>query len=150
MYRYGTSMVAMNRSLLWGGMLSLTAAFLHIAIIIGGPAWYRFFGAGERLTRLAEEGSAIAGTITALVALLLLSWSLYAFAGAGLVRRLPLLKAALVLITAIYLLRGIALLPVALFMPQAVDTMLIISSLISLAIGLLHLSGTRQMIWELT
>jgi hypothetical protein len=140
----------MNRSLLWGGMLSLTAAFLHIAIIIGGPAWYRFFGAGERLTRLAEEGSAIAGTITALVALLLLSWSLYAFAGAGLVRRLPLLKAALVLITAIYLLRGIALLPVALFMPQAVDTMLIISSLISLAIGLLHLSGTRQMIWELT
>lgn len=143
-------MVAMNRSLLWGGMLSLTAAFLHIAIIIGGPAWYRFFGAGERLTRLAEEGSAIAGTITALVALLLLSWSLYAFAGAGLVRRLPLLKAALVLITAIYLLRGIALLPVALFMPQAVDTMLIISSLISLAIGLLHLSGTRQMIWELT
>jgi hypothetical protein len=41
-------------------------------------------------------------------------------------------------------------LPTALFMPQAVDSFLIVSSLICLAIGLLHLSGTRQLIWELS
>ena len=150
MYRYGTSMVAMNRPLFWGGMMSLIAAFLHIAIIIGGPVWYRFFGAGERFARLAEEGSAIPGTITALIALVLLLWSLYAFAGAGLVRRPPWLKAILTLITTAYLLRGMALLPLALFQPHAVDSFLIASSLICLLIGLLHFSGTRQMIWELT
>jgi hypothetical protein len=131
--------------MVWGGTMSLVAALLHMAIIIGGPAWYRFFGAGEELARLAEEGSAIPGTITAFIALILLLWSLYAFSGAGLVRRLPWLKPALMLITAVYLLRGIALVPLALFSPHDVDSFLIISSLISLAIGLLHLSGIRHL-----
>ncbi|MEW8395995.1 MAG: hypothetical protein AB2707_07520, partial [Candidatus Thiodiazotropha sp.] len=138
----------MNRPLMWGGLLSLTAALLHIAIIVGGPAWYRLFGAGEALALLAEEGSAIPGAITALIALILLTWSLYAFAGTGLIRPLPWLKGVLMLITAIYLLRGMALLPAALFMPQTVDGFLVTSSLICLAIGLPHFSGTRQFMWE--
>ena len=29
----------------------LIAALLHVACIVGGPAWYRFFGAGERMAR---------------------------------------------------------------------------------------------------
>jgi hypothetical protein len=49
MHRYATRLVGLNRPLLWGGALSLVAALLHIAIIVGGPAWYRFFGAGEAL-----------------------------------------------------------------------------------------------------
>ncbi|MEW8690778.1 MAG: hypothetical protein AB2535_06800 [Candidatus Thiodiazotropha endolucinida] len=150
MHRYGASMVGLNRPLLWGGTLSLLAAFLHIAIIIGGPAWYRFFGAGERFARLAERGSPLPDIITAIIALILLLWSLYAFAGAGLVRRLPWLRSILMLITAVYLIRGMALLPLALIMPQAVDSFLILSSLVCITIGILHFSGTRQMIWELS
>ncbi|MEW7995161.1 MAG: hypothetical protein G8D81_00255 [gamma proteobacterium symbiont of Clathrolucina costata] len=143
-------MAGLNRPLLWGGTLSLLAAFLHIAIIIGGPAWYRLFGAGEQFARLAEQGSPLPDTMTAVIALILLLWSLYAFAGAGLVHRLPWLRSILMLITAVYLIRGMALLPLALFMPQAVDIFLILSSLICMVIGMLHFSGTRQMIWELS
>ena len=33
------------------------AALLHLACIIGGPAWYRFLGAGERMARLGATGS---------------------------------------------------------------------------------------------
>ena len=143
-------MAGLNRPLIWGGTLSLLAALLHVAIIIGGPAWYRFFGAGDRLVHLAEQGSPMPGAITALIALVLMLWSLYAFAGAGLVRHPPWIRAILVLITAIYLARGMALLPLALFMPHVVDTFLILSSLICIAIGILHFSGTRQMIWELS
>ncbi|MEW8050869.1 MAG: hypothetical protein AB2792_10110 [Candidatus Thiodiazotropha sp.] len=143
-------MAGLNRTLLWGGALSLLAAFLHIAIIVGGPAWYRFFGAGERFARLAELGSPLPDTVTAVIALILLFWSLYAFAGAGLVRRLPRLRSILRIITAIYLIRGMALLPLALFMPQVVDIFLALSSLTCIAIGMLHFSGTRQMIWELS
>lgn len=139
-------MVGLNRPLVWGGTMSLLAAFLHIAVIIGGPDWYRFFGAGDELARLAEEGSAIPGTITAFIALTLLLWSLYAFAGADLVRRLPWLKTVLMLITAIYLARGIALVPLALFAPPCSRYFLIISSLICLGIGLLHLTGIRHML----
>jgi hypothetical protein len=150
MYRYGTSMADLNRPLLWGGSLSLLAAFLHIAIIVGGPPWYRFFGAGEDLARLAEQGSPLPDVITALIALVLMLWSLYAFAGAGLVRRPPWLRSILVMITTVYLLRGAAVLPLALFMPHTVDSFLILSSLICLAIGIIHYNGTRQMIWELS
>ncbi len=141
-------MAALNKPLIWGGSMSLLAAFLHIAIIVGGPSWYRFFGAGERFAQLAEQGSPIAGSITALIALVLMLWSLYAFAGAGLVRRPPWLRSVLVIITAIYLVRGMMLLPLALFMPQVVDIFLILSSLICIVVGILHFSGTRQMIWE--
>ena len=143
-------MADLNRPLVWGGCMSLLAALLHIAIIIGGPPWYRFFGAGERLAQLAEQGSALPDTITALIALVLMLWSLYAFAGAGLVRRPPWLKSILIMITAIYVLRGMALLPLALFMPHAVDPFIVLSSLICLMIGIIHLNGTRQMIWELS
>jgi hypothetical protein len=141
---------SLNRPLLWGGILSLLAAFLHIAIIIGGPPWYRFFGAGEKLAQLAEQGSSLPGAITTLIAIVLMLWSLYAFAGAGLVRHPPWLKPILILITGIYLVRGMALLPLALFMPHDVDTFIILSSLICTSIGLLHFSGTRQLIWELS
>lgn len=143
-------MVAMNKPLIWGGSLSLLASILHIAIIVGGPAWYRFFGAGEELAQLAEQGSALPGTVTAIIALILMLWSVYAFAGAGLVRHPPWLKSVLIVVTAIYLLRGLSLFPLAIFVPQTVDGFLIVSSMISLSIGMLHYRGTRQMIWELS
>jgi hypothetical protein len=37
-------------------VLSAAAALLHIAVIVGGAEWYRFFGAGEGMARLAERG----------------------------------------------------------------------------------------------
>ena len=49
----------MNKPLIFGGVGSMLAASLHIAIIIGGPEWYRFFGAGERMATLAGQGSLI-------------------------------------------------------------------------------------------
>ncbi|MCM8856215.1 MAG: hypothetical protein LC541_12000 [Candidatus Thiodiazotropha sp.] len=141
-------MAGLNKPLVWAGSLSLLAGFLHIVIIIGGPDWYRFFGAGEQLAHLAEQGSLIPGTLTAVIALILILWSLYAYAGAGLVRHPPWIKPVLIVITGIYLLRGLALLPLLVLAPQTIDTFLLLSSVISLSIGMLFFSGTRQMIWE--
>jgi hypothetical protein len=45
-----------NPWLVTGGVLSAAAALLHVAIIAGGPDWYRFFGAGERMAHMAELG----------------------------------------------------------------------------------------------
>ena len=48
----------MERSwLIAAGVLNAGAALLHLACIIGGPAWYRFLGAGERMARLGATGS---------------------------------------------------------------------------------------------
>ena len=35
--------------LIAGAVLSGIAGLLHLAIILGGAPWYRFFGAGERM-----------------------------------------------------------------------------------------------------
>lgn len=101
-----------NPWLVAGGLLSAAAALLHLAVIAGGPDWYRFFGAGEEMARMAERGSPRPVLITLAIAAILGLWSAYAFAGAGLLRRLPLMRTALIVITAIYLLRGLVLVPV--------------------------------------
>ncbi|WP_338847187.1 hypothetical protein V8J88_00535 [Massilia sp. W12] len=135
-----------NSALLCGAALSAFAAFLHLCIIVGGGPWYRFFGAGEGMAAAAEAGSLYPALITAGIACVLAGWAAYALSGAGLIRRLPWCKAALCLITAIYLLRGLALFPAWLFVPQQVGSFEIWSSLICLAYGLTHALGLWQ-VW---
>lgn len=130
-----------NPWLIVGGVLSLLAAALHVAIIYKGPAWYRLFGAGERMATLAEQGKLEPALITASIALVLLLWALYAFSGAGLLPPFPLLDWALAGITLIYLLRGVLPMLAAVFMPQLRTPFIWWSSLICTVYGLCHAVG---------
>lgn len=131
-----------NSWLVAAGLLSAAASLLHFATIVGGPDWYRFFGAGEEMAQAAEHGSVMPGLVTAAIATILAVWALYAFSAAGLVRRLPLMRTALVLITGVYMLRALALVPLLAFKPQLVDTFAIVSSLIVLCYGVAYAVGT--------
>lgn len=131
-----------NPLLIAGGTLSALAALLHLAIIVGGPDWYRFFGAGEGMARAAERGMARPALLTVGIAAILGIWSLYAFSGARLIRRLPLLRTSLVAISAVYLLRALAPLPIALLAPGQLTAFLLWSSLIVLVYGLAYGLGT--------
>lgn len=122
--------------------LSAAAALLHLAVIAGGPDWYRFFGAGEAMARMAERGSPRPALITLAIAALLATWSAYALSGAGRIRPLPLLRTGLVLISAIYLLRGLVLVPALAMNSFRVDAFLLWSSLIVLAYGVAYAVGT--------
>ena len=131
-----------NKWLVAGGILSAVAALLHLATIVGGPDWYRFFGAGEEMAQMAERGMLRPALYTLAIAAILAIWSAYAFAGAGLFRRLPLMRTALVAITFVYLLRGLALIPLALLLPDKLDAFAVWSSLIVLGYGLAYAVGT--------
>ncbi len=133
-----------NSWLVAAGILSVAASILHVATILGGPDWYRFFGAGEEMAVAAERGSSVPRVVTAAIAAILMVWAFYAFSAAGLIRRLPLLRTALVLITGVYLLRGLALVPILVIKPQTVDTFAIVSSLVVLGYGIAHAVGTWQ------
>lgn len=136
------SSAARNPWLIAGGLLSAAAALLHLGVIVGGPAWYRFFGAGEGMARMAELGSPTPALITLAIAILLALWAAYAFAGAGLIRRLPLMRTALLAINAVYLLRGLVLAPMLMLRPQLVDSFALWSSLIVLLYGIAYGIGT--------
>lgn len=134
--------MAHNPALIVGGVLSAAASVLHLAVIVGGPAWYRFFGAGEGMARMAEQGSWTPVVITLGIAGVLAVWAAYAFSGAGLIPRLPLLRTALVLISAVYLLRGLVLIPAFALNPGGVTPFVLWSSLIVLVYGLAYANGT--------
>jgi hypothetical protein len=130
-----------NPWLVVGGCLSAAAAILHLGVIAGGPDWYRFFGAGEGMARMAERGLAFPALVTAAIAAILFLWSAFAFSGAGIIRRLPLLRVGLIAIASIYLLRGIALIPALLMRPDLIGAFDWWSSAIVLVFGLVHAIG---------
>ncbi|MFT6906447.1 MAG: putative oxidoreductase [Oleiphilaceae bacterium] len=132
--------------LIIAGSFSFLAAFLHIGIVIGGPRWYRFFGAGESMALMAEKGSLKPTVITLSIATILFLWAFYAWSGAGVLPSMPFLKAALSAITAIYLIRGLGgiIAPFVSDHPQIKQNSLafwVWSSSICLVIGVLHLMG---------
>jgi hypothetical protein len=131
-----------NPWLVTGGVLSAGAALLHLAVIAGGPDWYRFFGAGERMARMAERGSPMPALVTIGIASILAIWAAYAFAGAGMIRRLPLMRTALLLISGIYLLRGLVLVPAYALNRNGVTPFTLWSSLIVLVYGICYALGT--------
>ena len=128
--------------LIVGGWLSVLAALLHVACIFGGPDWYRFFGAGEGMARAAARGDWTPTLITLGIAAVLMVWAAYAFSGAGSLPRLPLLRTGLIVITGVYLLRGLVFVPLHLWRPQHSDSFAIWSSLIVLVYGAVYAVGT--------
>ena len=134
----------MNVFLIIAGSLSAAVAIIHLGCIYFGAPWYRFFGAGENMAKLAEQGSIQPTLITSAIVLVLLLWSLYAFSAAGLIFRLPLLRVALILITVIYLARGVA----GFFFINSPmgrsPEFWFWSSVICLSFGIVHLVGLKQ------
>lgn len=133
----------LNLPLLLGAAFSAVAGLLHLAIILVGPRWYRLFGAGERMARAAEQGRSYPALVTAAIALVLLAWSAYALSAAGAIGRLPLLLPVICLITLVYLLRGL-LGPGLLAGTGRSQRFIVVSSLICLGFGVVHLVGLVQ------
>lgn len=133
-----------NTALLIAACLSAIAALLHVGIVFGGAPWYRFFGAGERMASAAAAGSVYPTLVTLGIATVLALWSAYALSGAGVIQALPWRKLALCAITAIYLVRGLAIVPLLAWAPSQATAFLVWSSLICILYGAIHLLGLRQ------
>lgn len=143
-----------NRILLFASCLVFLGALVHLAIPFGGPGWYAFFGAPPRLVAMAESGSLRPVVTCIAIALVLFAVSAYGFSGAGLIRRLPLLRTGLAVIGAALTLRGLVFVPVAVWRPQLlgslcgscseVNAFLLITSGLCLAMGVAYLLGARE------
>jgi hypothetical protein len=136
-----------NRYLIAAALCCIIAALAHLGCIVFGGDWYRFFGAGEQMAVLAEQGHWYPTVVTTVISFLLAIWALYALSGAGLICRLPLLRTALCIISAVFLLRGLAFVAVMPMFPDNSLTFWLVSSAICLVIGLLYAFGTKQ-VWR--
>jgi hypothetical protein len=130
--------------LIAAGVLSVLAALAHLAMIYGGPGWYRFFGAGESMALMAEHGFLRPTLYTIGIASVLGIWAAYAFSGAGLIPRLPLLRTGLVTISLIYLVRAAVLPAMLVVRPTQVTPFWVWSSAIVAAYGIAYAVGTAR------
>jgi hypothetical protein len=133
-----------NTFLIIGAALSALAAFLHVGCILFGASWYRFFGAGERMARMAAAGHWYPAILTSGIVAILSGWSLYALSGAGVIRRLPFPRTVLCIVTGMYMLRALAFAPFHRYFPGNSPAFWLWSSAICFVIGLVHLVGLRQ------
>jgi hypothetical protein len=130
-----------------GGTLSAVAALAHLACIaIGAPA-YRIMGAGEHMARAAERGSLEPTLVTLAITVVLALWALLAFSGAGLLPKVPLLRWALLAITAVYLARALAFPLLRPLFSGNSSTFWLVSSGLCLLLGAVHLYGLWRS-WE--
>ena len=135
----------MIASWLWlraAGWMSVVASLLHVAVMFGGPDWYRFFGAGEEMARAAEQGRIAPTVITMFIAGILATWAAFAFGAAGLTRRLPLTRTVLVAIATVLLARAALGLVPSLWAPEQWPTFALWSSGICFVMGACFALGT--------
>jgi esterase/lipase superfamily enzyme len=140
-------MIKPGHYLIAGGVVSTLISMLHFILALK-PALYRHISAGQEsaLAQMAEQGSSPTTIATVALALIFATCAIYAFSGTGLINRLPLLRAALIAIAGIYILR-------ALFIPTEVNMVLkqgypfrfVVFSTISLAAELLYLMGVLKL-----
>jgi len=138
-----------NIFLLTAGLLSIAVAIFQ-AVIALTPIWGFYFGGGAlaaQPVRLLVVGLGLA--------MLFAAAGLYGLSGAGVVKRLPLLRLELVVISFVYIYRGVLAMPQALVAlgylpaPQAVPQPhvpmpALLSSLMVLVIGLFYLVGLMR------
>ena len=137
-----------NGWLIAGGIFSLIAALLHVAIIVSGvfgnAEWYRTFGAPADMVAGVEQGRWAPHLATLGVAALLTLAAAYAFSGARRIGRMPLIRLALTVVSAAYMARGLLLLPIAVTVPYEDAKFDYWSSLIVLMVGICYVIGTTQ------
>lgn len=130
-----------------GGVICFLIAILHVVIIVVGPSAYHYFGAGEDLTKMSRRGSILPAMLTAFIATILSVFGLYAFSGTGAIGPMPFRGPVLIMIGAIFSLRGLVLpyqLYTLLSKPQKAELKEIFFSLIALITGICFLYGTMM------
>ncbi len=131
-----------NHLLVMGGYFSLAFAIFQVSAIWWPPNVMVYFGGPVKLQTTRPIFYAVLCIVVGLIAAVF-GW--YALSGAGKIRRLPLLRAALIAITAIYLLRGLQLIADIIIIqkyPGKGQVHFAVFSAIALAVGLVHLGGT--------
>ena len=128
---------------LLAGILSFLVALFQ-AVVTFSPAWSLYFGAPEKLV-----SNVPLLYVTGFVAALMFGiFGLYGVSAAGYIRYLPLLRWVLLGIGLLFTLRGLLVIPIILITAgylqssKPVPTTGLVSSLVSLFIGLLYLAGT--------
>ena len=121
--------------------LALFTALSHMSCIVLGPECYRAQMAPEALIELSKSAPWRAALETTLVSLLFVATAIFCLSGARVIRKVPMLKPAIITISVICSLRGIATLPLSLLFPEQVTAFSIIAGILWFLAGIFCITG---------
>lgn len=133
-----------NVFLFFASIINAVIALIHFACLVWGTPVFRFLGAGEPIIQMSIDGHWYPGFVAFAIGVMFSVWSLYALSAAGVIIHLPFVRIVLSIITFIYILRAVLYPVMKPAFPGNSDTFWLISSAISLIIGLVHFAGLRQ------
>ena len=132
-----------SKLLISAGVIASASAIWHLLCILGGPSWFVFARAPQQIIDSAVQGTLIAPIGTIIVASLMFACTLFAFSAVGLIRKVPLLKSALITIAALCLLRGLIAVP-TFVTSSGSDTWQIVASTVWFYVGICFVAGSIE------
>ncbi|KPZ52642.1 MULTISPECIES: hypothetical protein [unclassified Pseudoalteromonas] len=132
-----------SKLLISAGVIASASAIWHLLCILGGPSWFAFARAPQQIIDSSIQGTLLAPIGTIIVASLMFACTIFAFSAVGLIRKVPLLKSALITIAMICLLRGLIAVP-TFVTPSGLDTWQIVASTVWLYVGICFSAGSIE------
>ena len=132
-----------SKLLISGGVIASAAAIWHLLCIWGGPSWFAFARAPKQIIDSAQQGTLLAPVGTVIVAGLMFACTVFAFSAVGLIRKVPLVKPALITIALLCAVRGLIGIPT--FVTSAgLDIWQIVASTVWLYVGVCFIAGSIE------
>lgn len=132
-----------GKLLISAGFIASAAAIWHLLCILGGPSWFAFARAPQQIIESAQQGTMIAPIGTIIVATLMFACTIFAFSAAGLIRKVPLVKPAVMTIATLCSLRGLIAIPE--FTNSAgLDIWQIVASIVWFCVGICFIAGSAE------
>jgi hypothetical protein len=130
--------------LVLAAFIAIGTAVAHLSCIFLGPECYAAQMAPPQVIESAKNGTYLAPVGTVFASALFVVLGLYALSGAGIIRKLPLLKYAVYAVAALCIIRGILPLQLWLRHPDKVNDIIFYTGIVWLVTGLLFLFGYRK------
>ncbi len=130
-----------SKLLISAGIIAFAAAIWHLACIVGGPSWFIFARAPQQVIDSAQQGTLLAPLSTIVVAGAMVVCAMFAFSAAGIIRKLPLIKPALITIAVLCTFRGLIIIP-TLMSVNGIDVWQVVASAVWLYVGICFIVGT--------
>jgi len=132
-----------SKLLVSAGIIASAAAIWHLLCIFGGPSWFAFARAPVQIIASSEQGTLLAPLGTIVIAGLMFACTVFAFSAVGLIKKVPLLKPALITIATLCTLRGIIAIP-SFNTSAGLDVWQIIASTVWFYVGVCYIVGSVE------
>jgi hypothetical protein len=132
-----------SKLLISAGVIACASSIWHLLCIFGGPHWFAFARAPQQIIDSSQQGTLLAPIGKVIVAILMFACTVFAFSAAGLIRKVPLLKSALITISILCVLRGLMAIP-TFINSTGLDHWQIIASTVWFYVGICFVAGSIE------